>query len=328
MTGEGETPGMPVVRASDASVREAAALLRAGGVVAFPTETVYGLGANALDASAVARIFEIKGRPSFDPLIVHVADDVMLRRVAKRILDRARALMERFWPGPLTLIVERSDEIPLLVTAGLETVAVRMPSHPLALALLRACATPLAAPSANAFGGLSPTRAEHVWSALGERVDLILDAGPTPLGIESTILALEPAPVLLRPGALPVEEIETIAGPVTLEARDESRPRAPGRLPQHYAPRTRLRIVRAATPERERARAGFLGLTNAPPGYAAVRLLAPSGDLRAAAARFFDALHELDALGLDRIDAEPMPERGLGLAMMDRLRRAAARVEE
>jgi L-threonylcarbamoyladenylate synthase len=322
-----EALAMPVIDASDAAIRRAAGILRAGGVVAFPTETVYGLGANAFEASAVARIFEIKGRPTFDPLIVHVADETMLARVAERVPDRARALMSRFWPGPLTLVLERNDAIPLLVTAGLETVAVRMPSHPVALALLRASAVPLAAPSANRFGGLSPTRAEHVQRALDERVDLILDAGATPLGIESTIVALEPAPVLLRPGALPVEEVEACIGPVAREANDASQPRAPGRLPQHYAPRTPLRIVADPASSEQRAHAGFLGLAHAPDGYAAVRLLAPSGDLREAASSFFDALHALDALGLERIDAEPLPEHGLGLAMMDRLRRAA-HVEE
>ncbi len=313
---------MPILPASDEAVLRAAEMLRSGGVVAFPTETVYGLGANAFNAAAVARVFEIKRRPSFDPLIVHVADDAMLDRVAQPVSDAARPLMKRFWPGPLTLVLRRRSQVPLLVTAGLETVAVRMPSHPVALALLRRCGFPLAAPSANAFGGLSPTRAEHVNTALDERVDLVLDGGATPLGIESTILALEPELALLRPGALPVEAIEAVVGAVRRDVRDEERPRSPGTLPQHYAPRTPLRVVLEPVPKRARRRAGYLGLTAAPDGYAAVRLLSRSGDLEEAAVCFFGALHELDALGLERIDVQALPERGLGLAMMDRLRRA------
>lgn len=312
---------MLVTAATGDAIRRAAQILREGGVVAFPTETVYGLGANALDASAVARIFEIKRRPSFDPLIVHVVDDTMLQRVAQPISPRARILVDRFWPGPLTLILRRTIEIPMIVTAGLETVAVRMPSHPVPHALLLACDVPIAAPSANRFGGLSPTRAEHVVRALGESVDLILDGGPAPLGIESTIVTLEPAPALLRPGALAVEEIEAVIGPLQREIAGETR-LAPGRLPQHYAPRTPLHLAARPVPTSDRGRAGYLGFAHAPEGYAAVRILSSSGNLHESAARFFEALHELDALGLERIDAEPLPERGLGLAMMDRLRRA------
>ncbi len=314
---------MPVAPATPQTIRHAAELLRGGGVVAFPTETVYGLGADAFDARAVARIFEIKRRPSLDPLIVHVADEAMLSRVVRDVPPGARKLIARFWPGPLTLVLERGDAIPLLVTAGLATVAVRMPSHPVALALLRETGFPIAAPSANAFGALSPTRAEHVERALDERVDLILDGGPTPLGIESTILRLDPTPVLLRPGALPLEEIEAAIGSVE-RVPDEDAPSSPGRLPRHYAPRTPLRIVEPEhVPVEERSGAGFLGMSRAPRGYAEVRLLSSTGDLREAAARLFEALHELDELGLDRIDAQPVPERGLGLAIADRLLRAS-----
>ncbi|MGA7355597.1 MAG: Sua5/YciO/YrdC/YwlC family protein, partial [Candidatus Cybelea sp.] len=208
------------------------------------------------------------------------------------------------------------------VTAGAPTVAVRLPSHPVARALLAGLQAPIAAPSANPFGALSPTRAEHVAKALGASVDLILDAGPSEYGLESTIVGFDPEPALLRPGAIPVEAIEAIVGPLT-------RPRggailAPGRLPQHYAPRTRLRVIDPSqVPKQERLRAAALTLRDEFPGYAAAERLSPTGDLRQAAARFFEALHALDALGLERIDAQPLPETGLGLAMMDRLRRAA-----
>jgi L-threonylcarbamoyladenylate synthase len=306
------------------SLDRAAALVRSGGVVAFPTETVYGLGANALDAAAVARIFEIKRRPAFDPLIVHVLDEAMLDRVATGLDDRARGLIERFWPGPLTLVLSKRPEVPGMVTAGLETVAVRMPSHAVARSLLERTGLPLAAPSANPFGSLSPTRAEHVALRLADAVDLILDGGATDYGVESTIVQLAPHPVLLRPGALAVESIEAIVGRLERSEADASAPRSPGRLPQHYAPRTPMRIVAFERVGRiERAGAGALAFASAPSGYAAVRTLSPDADLREAAARFFERLHELDALGVERIDAEPVPERGLGLAIMDRLRRAS-----
>lgn len=315
---------MPVLPATTEGVARAVALLRSGGVVALPTETVYGLAALVWDARAVARIFEIKRRPEFDPLIVHIADRAALERVVAHVPRAAEALIARFWPGPLTLVLPKRPRVPGLVTAGLSTVAVRMPSHPVARALLREVGEPLAAPSANAFGGLSPTRAAHVAQALGAELDLILDGGPTHYGIESTIVALEPAPALLRPGALAVEEIEETIGPLARRA-PPGRVTAPGQLPVHYAPRTPLRIVDPSeVPPPERAAAGALGLRRPFDGYAAARVLSRRGDLREAAAAFFEALHELDALGLQRIDAQPIEERGLGLAIMDRLRRAAA----
>ena len=311
----------PVTRES---IARAAVLLRQGGVVAFPTETVYGLGALAFDARAVARIFEIKGRPAFDPLIVHVADRTMLAGVVAVLSERAQRLIEAFWPGPLTLVLPKGAAIPSLVTAGLPSVAVRMPEHPVAWALLEAVGAPLAAPSANSFGRLSSTRAEHVVRSLGERVHMILDGGPTPYGIELTIVAPDPRPALLRPGAIPAERLTALIGP--LERGSPGKPQAPGQLPSHYAPATPLRVVDPALVSlRERARAGVLAFRATPDGYAATRVLSSNGDLREAAARLFDALHELDALGLERIDAEPVSDLGLGMAIMDRLRRAAAR---
>jgi L-threonylcarbamoyladenylate synthase len=316
-----------LLTAQAASLRRAAKVLLGGGVVAFPTETVYGLGALALDGAAVARIFEIKGRPRFDPLIVHVLDRAMLDRVAGNFPETAIRLAERFWPGPLTLIVPKAPEVPDIVTAGLPTVAVRMPSHAVARALLEAVGAPLAAPSANAFGGLSPTRAEHVAAHLGDKVEIVLDAGPSEHGIESTIVAVDGpgVPVLLRPGALETASIEEVTGPLAWD-RGALGIRAPGQLPRHYAPSTPLRLIEPATvPIGERRSAGVLALDSAFDGYRASQILSFRGDLREAAARFFEVLHALDRLGLERIDAQPLPERGLGVAMMDRLERAAAR---
>jgi L-threonylcarbamoyladenylate synthase len=316
-------PFRVLLPADPKGIERAAEVLRSGGVVAFPTETVYGLGALALNAAAAARIFEIKQRPRFDPLIVHVLGRAMLNDVAAEVEPLAEALIERFWPGPLTLVLRKRPEVPQLVTAGLETVAVRMPAHPVARSLLEAVAAPIAAPSANAFGALSPTRAAHVAAGLGDRVELVLDGGPAAYGIESTIVALQPRPTLLRPGAVDVEAIEALTGPL---ARESGTPRAPGQFAHHYAPHTPLRIVDpACVPASERRQAGALTLSVNAGGYAATRALSVNGNLRAAAASFFEALHQLDALDLERIDAEPLPENGLGLAMMDRLRRAAGR---
>lgn len=315
---------MNVLQAEPENVARAAQILRAGGIVAFPTETVYGLGALAFNARSVARIFDAKQRPHFDPLIVHVIDRAMLLRVVAEFPPLAQRLAERFWPGALTIVLPKRAAIPSLVTAGLTTVAVRMPSHPIARSLLEAVGEPLAAPSANQFGTLSPTRAEHVLKGLGASVDLVLDGGKTEQGIESTIVALEPQPQLLRPGAIAVEAIERVTGPLV---RDEGKTvRAPGQLELHYAPRTPVRIVDpSSVPAAERAGAGLLALRDSVDGYAAARTLSQRGDLREAAARFFEAMHDLDALGLDRIDAEPIPAHGLGLAIMDRLRRACGR---
>ncbi|MGB6517472.1 MAG: L-threonylcarbamoyladenylate synthase [Candidatus Cybelea sp.] len=314
---------MRLVQAGPESIEQAGQALRSGGVIAFPTETVYGLGALAFDPVAVARIFEIKRRPHFDPLIVHVLDRQMLGRVVAEVPHVAERLIERFWPGPLTLVLRKQAEVPEIVTAGLPSVAVRMPSHEFARSLLKEVGAPLAAPSANPFGGLSPTRAEHVAAGLGERVDLIVDGGPSEHGLESTIVALEPEAVLLRPGAIQVEAIEEVIGRLTRVRGGPAQ--APGGFPHHYSPRTPLRVIDPRlVPAHERRLAGAIALREGFEGYAAVRILSRGGDLREAAARFFEALHHLDSLGLERIDAQPLPENGLGLAMMDRLARAAA----
>jgi L-threonylcarbamoyladenylate synthase len=317
---------MPVVPATPENLERAAALLRSGAIVAFPTETVYGLGGAAFDVRAVARIFEIKQRPTFDPLIVHVADEAMLARVARDVPDAAQRLIERFWPGALTLVLRKQDEVPGLVTAGLDTVAVRMPAHPVARALIALAGIPVAAPSANPFGYLSPTRAAHVARMLGDRVDLILDGGAATHGLESTIVMLEPQPVLLRHGAIAAEEIEAVSGPLARELSDDASPLAPGRLPQHYAPSIPIDIAAPESLTRaERANAALLAFDTAVEGYRAMRVLSPRGDLREAAANFFEYLHELDASGASRIVAAPIPARGIGEAIMDRLLRASKR---
>ena len=312
------------------AVTRAAEILRAGGLVAFPTETVYGLGAVATDARAVARIFEAKDRPHFDPLIIHLGSADWLDRCVASVPPEAGRLAERFWPGPLTLVLPKRDNIPDIVTSGLPTVAVRMPAHPVARALIHATGAPVAAPSANRFGQLSPTTAQAVEEELGQRVDLILNGGPTQHGIESTIIALdENGPRLLRPGPVTLEELRECLGRDVLVATGPSAtPESPGMLLRHYAPRTQLRILdpsTAATTTRGR-RIGLLAFRAAPASrdFAVVETLSATGDLREAAANLFAALRRLDAAGVDEIIAEPVPETGLGRAIMDRLRKAAA----
>jgi L-threonylcarbamoyladenylate synthase len=304
---------------------EAAVILRNGGTVAFPTETVYGLGASALDPKAVARIFEIKQRPRFDPLIVHVSSVAQGRQVVREWPDTARELSRRFWPGPLTLVLPKADAIPDIVTAGLPTVGLRMPAHSLALALIAKAGVPVAAPSANRFGSMSPTTSEHVRMQLGEAVDGVLDGGPCRVGIESTVLALTGSgPLLLRAGGTPVEEIEGVIGRVQRPGADPDRPTSPGQLARHYASRTPLILCDDWRDRPALARSGLLTLTpDAARGFEAVEVLSASGNLQEAAANLFAALYRLDALGLDRIVAVRVPDVGLGLAINDRLRRAA-----
>jgi L-threonylcarbamoyladenylate synthase len=310
------------------ALADAAAVLQRGGLVAFPTETVYGLGADAFAPRAVARIFEVKARPSFDPLIVHLAEAASLDWVAVSDDPRATELAARFWPGPLTLVLKRRPEIPDIVTSGLDTVGVRVPAHPAARALIAAAGTPLAAPSANPFGYVSPTTAGHVAELLGDKVDLVLDGGPCRVGLESTILSLAGDPVILRPGGLPRETLEEALGIELPVAGSSDRPLAPGQLQRHYATRTPLVILEGRAEQAPHGR-GRVGLLAQRPtrvsGYAAVEVLAPDEAIETAAARLFAALRRLDAMGLERILAEPCEETGLGHAIMDRLRRAAAR---
>jgi len=308
------------------SVAAAAALLRAGRLVAFPTETVYGLGADATDDRAVAGIFAAKDRPRINPLIVHVTD----REAAARHVvfsAQAAAVAERFWPGPLTLVLPRRADCPVsrLCSAGLESLAVRVPDHALAQALLRAVALPLAAPSANPSGRVSPTTAAHVAKALFGRIAAVLDGGPCRVGVESTVLDLSgPEPRLLRQGGLAQEDLEAVLGPIAAPVRseggDESLP-SPGLLASHYAPALPLRLAVAA-PRPDEALLAFGAA--APAGAAVTVNLSPAGDLIEAAARLFAALHDLDRPDYAGIAVVPLPEVGLGRAINDRLRRAAA----
>lgn len=307
----------------------AAAALRAGRLVGMPTETVYGLAADALDARAVLRVFEAKGRPRFDPLIVHCADLDQARTVAV-FSERAERLAAACWPGPLTLVLPRLPCIPDAVTAGLDTVAVRVPDHPLALALIRAAGRPLAAPSANRFGRISPTTAAHVAEQLGDAVACVLDGGPCRIGVESTVLRPEPHPLVLRPGGVSRERLAELLGePVALAGRDEragALPReAPGMLASHYAPRARLRLLAPGEPWPSAADTALLAFTGIglPATAAPVRILSPGGDVAEAAQHLFARLRELDALAPRLIVAEPVPDTGLGEAVNDRLRRAA-----
>ncbi|WP_041794933.1 L-threonylcarbamoyladenylate synthase [Pararhodospirillum photometricum] len=309
---------------SEASQRlaEAAARLAQGGLVAFPTETVYGLGANARDDHAVARIFAAKGRPRFNPLIVHYPD---AEAAWADVVPEARALRlaERFWPGPLTLVLPRRPEsaLSLLVSAGLPTAAVRVPAHPLARDLLRACHVPVAAPSANPSGRVSPTTARHVEEGLGSLVDLILDGGPCAVGLESTVLDLSTGrPVLLRPGGIDRATLAQVLGESVESAdtsdHDDTAPKSPGRLLRHYAPATPVRLnATSVTP-------GEVLLGFGPVAGAALNL-SPRADLVEAAAHLFAMLRALDTLGASGIAVSPIPEAGVGEAINDRLRRAA-----
>ena len=308
------------------SIAEAARLILEGGLVAFPTETVYGLGGDATNERAVAAIFDAKGRPQFNPLISHVpgADE------AKRLVrwnDTADKLAAHFWPGPLTLVLPRAKDSPvaLLATAGLDTVAVRAPAHPMAQALIRAVGRPLAAPSANRSGAVIPTRAEHVAESLGDRVRMILDGGPCEVGLESTVLDLTTAPpTLLRPGGATREAIEAVIGPIVLSnaiPSGDSARKSPGQLDSHYAPARPVRLGAATVAADE----GLLAFGRDVPAGARVTLnLSPSGALAEAAANLFAMLRALDRPDVGRIAVMPIPETGLGLAINDRLRRAAA----
>lgn len=310
-----------LLAAQPAAIEAAAATLRAGRLVAMPTETVYGLAGNALDGHAVARIFAAKRRPAFNPLIVHVPDLDTACRLA-HLDSAARTLAEGFWPGALTLVLPRREGAGLadLVSAGLETVALRIPAHPAAQALLRACGLPLAAPSANPSGRLSPTRAVDVAAAFDAgQVALVLDGGPCRVGLESTILGFDHGrPVLLRPGGIGEEALSALCGPISRPA--DLRVQAPGMLASHYAPHARLRLRADHVEPGE----GLLAFGPAvPPTDGPVRNLSPAGDLLEAAANLFRMLRELDAR-TDRIAAMPVPETGLGAAINDRLARAAA----
>jgi len=339
---------MEILSCSDKDIEKAAAALVKGKLVAFPTETVYGLGADAFNLSALAKVFAAKNRPRFDPLIIHIAEAEALDRIVDTASfegsafgslarERLSILSEKLWPGPLTLILPKREELPDLATAGLATAAVRFPSHPVAQKLIRLSAGAVAAPSANPFGCLSPTRASHVCEQLGDKVDYIIDGGRTQVGIESTVMDISgEKPRILRPGGTSREAIEAFIGPVempsTLIMETPETPMSPGQLKSHYAPKTPLVLHRA----------GELALLPYAPGEGRlyfsrsepctadnascenIKVLSQTGDLCEAAANLFDMLHELDSLGLKLIRAEEAPYYGLGTAINDRLRRGTS----
>ena len=327
------------------SLLQAGKLIREGELVAFPTETVYGLGANALDARAVSRIFEAKGRPGDNPLIVHIAEEDQLAPLIQGTpCDMARRLMDAFWPGPLTLIFPKSDQVPMSVTAGLNTVAVRMPSHPAASALIRAAQRPIAAPSANRSGRPSPTLAAHVLEDMDGRIPLILDGGECEVGLESTVVDVTgEAPRILRPGRVTQEMIARMAGDAVVDSavmrplKEGERPRSPGMKYRHYAPQGQLTIVQG-TPERvisvianlydralaEGRRPLILALNGHLPAYGDRHTLSLGDDALGMAHAIFSDLRNADALGADVLFSEAVAAEGVGLAVMNRLGRAAA----
>lgn len=311
----------------NAGIARAVELLRAGEVVALPTETVYGLAGDGFNPHALAKIFAIKQRPFFDPLILHVPNLAAVERVAASIPPQALLLAQKFWPGPLTLILPKRPEVPDLATSGLPSVAVRVPAHPLSQALLTAFGGPLAAPSANRFGRISPTSAEAVRKELGEAVPLILDGGDCSIGLESTIVDCNGArPLILRAGGTPVEEIEAVVGPVDHATPVSEKPLAPGHLEHHYAPQKPLRLVDSLEDLKADAdyrSVGLLAFDRVPEyPFAAVQILSSRGDLNEAAAHFFAMLRALDESLAQELVAVRPPQRGLGLAINERLGRA------
>lgn len=319
----------------DEAIAQAARILRAGGLVVFPTETVYGLGANALDPNAVRRIFMAKGRPADNPVIVHVHDVTAAQHLLRAWPAAAQKLADAFWPGPLTLVLPRSDRIPASVTGGLDSVAVRVPRHPTAQALLREAAMPIAAPSANTSGRPSPTRVQDALSDLGDKVQMYLDGGPSDVGLESTVVSLLGAkPVLLRPGGITREAIEAVVGPVTVIAHDAP-PSAvvavsPGMRYRHYAPKARLMVVDSDRLHREWDKLKGSGRRVACIAAKESRLVGPDvtvlgsrNDAAAWARGLFSLLRDLDAKSMDVVLVESIPENGLGAAVMNRLRKAA-----
>ncbi|MDN5345499.1 MAG: L-threonylcarbamoyladenylate synthase [Clostridia bacterium] len=354
-----EVKGVPVVKRTKYlkidplvpelhKIRLAARILNRGGVVAFPTETVYGLGANALDSRAVRRIFAAKGRPADNPLIVHIASFRDIKALVAYLPPRANLLMQRFWPGPLTLILPRSEVVPDIVTAGLDTVGIRMPSHPVAQALIRAARLPIAAPSANTSGRPSPTTGRHVLKDLRGKIDAVVDGGPAMVGLESTVLDLTvPVPTILRPGGITYEDLQAVLGEVAIDpavrGSQVARPRAPGMKYKHYAPRGEVYLVAGeldrvtaktralvATWQRTGRRVAVLATRETAPAYEQeprpdyLEILGSRSQPATIAANLFSALRNCDRHQADVILAEAIAEEGLGLAIMNRLRKSAA----
>jgi L-threonylcarbamoyladenylate synthase len=318
-----------ILPAGEAAVAAAARVLAEGGLVAFPTETVYGLGADATNPTAVARIYQAKGRPAFNPLIAHVGDVAAARKIA-RFDASATALAEAFWPGPLTLVLPKTESCAVadLATAGLDTVAIRIPAHPVARDILRVFGGPVVAPSANISGHVSPTTAAHVQSDLAGRIELIVDGGPVAVGVESTVVGCFDAPMLLRPGGVPRAEIERVLGRTLVQlpadaGTDSGQPLAPGMLTSHYAPRARVRLNAQVLEPGEALLAFGLGAISGIDAASIVMNLSERGDLDEAATNLFGHLRALDGKGVRTIAVMSIPDEGLGEAINDRLRRAA-----
>lgn len=318
---------MKILEATEQNISIAAEVIKTGGLAAFPTETVYGLGADGLNPIAVAKIFEAKNRPAFNPLILHVANYNQLEKICLLNNKKIELLITEFWPGPLTLVLPKKNIVPDIVTSGNNTVAVRMPDHPVALSLITKTDRPIAAPSANKFGELSPTTSKHVQKQLGKEVDIILDGGACRVGVESTILEItENEIIILRPGGLPVEEIEEVAGKVSLKKNNLSKPNSPGQLPFHYSPKIPLKILSEKVLEElngKKVGALLFSRNNYDFEFDVVKILSEKKDLHEAAANLFSYLHELENSGVDFIVAERVEETGLGKAIMDRLIRAS-----
>lgn len=314
---------MQKLKATDTAIKKAAKIIQNGGIVAFPTETVYGLGANALNKIAVSKIFEIKNRPSFDPLIVHIASikDVSKYAYTTKI---ALELAKRFWPGPLTIVLRKKKIIPDIVTAGLETIGIRIPNNPIALKLIKYSKVPIAAPSANKFGYISPTKAIHITKNL-KGVDLILDGGKTPIGVESTIISIEDNNcTILRYGAITKEQLKAALPNVNFLEKPNKKVIAPGMLKSHYAPNKTLIILNSKNKEKiDKSKSALISFTGKDTkGYKIVKLLTKNQDLNEYAANLFSVMHELDKKPIKFIVAEPVPEIGIGKAIMDRLKKA------
>jgi len=314
---------------SGKDIEKAKSILKQDGLVAIPTETVYGLAANAFSEEAVVKIFEVKNRPSFDPLIVHVDSIEQAEDMVENVPEKAKELAARFWPGPLTILLKKKAVVPDMVTSGLSTVAIRIPDHPLTLDLLHALGFPLAAPSANPFGYVSPTSVKHVNDQLGDKIPYILDGGDCDVGIESTIIGfIDKEPEIFRLGGIPVEDIETIVGKVNVKLHSSSRPETPGLLESHYAPLKKVKLKDNAFLEGT-ADPGEIGLIRFKEIDPAVPeknqiILSRNGDLIEAAKNLFSALRKMDEMDIKYVVAESLPEIGLGRAINDRLRRAAA----
>lgn len=318
---------MQLLEATDKNIELASEVIKSGGLVSFPTETVYGLGADGLNPIASAKIFEAKNRPAFNPLILHIADKSTLEKIASWKNKNVEKLIEKFWPGPLTLVLPKKEIVPEIVTAGNPTVAVRMPNHEVALKLISLSGTPIAAPSANRFGQLSPTDANHVVKQLKNSVDVILNGGPSSVGVESTILEITDDNIfLLRPGGLALEEIEAAVGKVEIKTHNTIKPNSPGQLDFHYSTSIPLKFLSSETIEEysgKRIGAIFFRNKMVEQKFAYEKILSAGGDLREAAANLFSFLHEFEKESIDVILIEPVEETGLGRAIMDRLRKAS-----